>query len=326
MRQMHDSRPLEDPAEIRRGQRERRNRGLRWILLSIAVLMAGVAWVDFQFAPPGKSRFFISLSMGGVALLCYLMIRANRLTWVSPLMVVSALAFTGWAILTYGSVRAASSLALVGVVVLAGTYLRRRYLVVTTGASLLLLGALTWAEAGGRLVKPGLAPDFMFWFMSSVVMVLMGSLLHHTRRATEEAHLRRLNQLEDRMRLEHERDQSQRRFKRIFRLNPTALMIQSAGTKAILEVNPAFERSFGYPSDALAGQQAGILWADEEQWQTHFNVLFERGRTDWQRGRWVRSDGQAIDVMTFSELSEDHSGMLILTTVLEWSGEAAGQG
>lgn len=322
---MHDSRPLEDPSEIRQGQSRRLNRSLRWLLISMAVLMAGIALVDYQSAPPGKSRFFISLSMCGVALLSYLMLRANRGQWVSALMVMSALVITGWAVLTYGSVRAASALALVGVVVLAGTYLRLRSLVATTGASLLMLGVLTWAEAGGRLVKPGFAPDFMFWFMGSVVMVVIGSLLHHTRRATDEAHLRRLNQMEDRLRLEHEREQSLRRFKRIFRLNPTALMIQFAGTQAIQEVNPAFERSFGYQSDQLAGQPAGILWADEQRWQEHLKVLFEKGRTDWQRGRWVRSDGQPVDVMTCSELSEDHSGMLILTTVTDWSGDASGR-
>jgi PAS domain S-box-containing protein len=322
---MHDSRPLEDPSEIRRGQSRRLNRSLRWILISMAVLMAGIALVDYQSAPPGKSRFFISLSMCGVALLSYLLVRAHRSQWVSPLLVVSALAVTGWAMYTYGSVRAASGLALMGVVVLAGTYLRLRSLVATTAASLLILGALTWAEAGGHLVKPGLEPDFMFWVMGSVVVVLTGSLLLHSRRATDEAHLRRLNQLEDRLRMEHEREQSLRRFNRIFRLNPTALVIQLAGTQAIQEVNPAFERSFGYRSDQLAGQQAGVLWADERQWQEHLKVLFEKGRTDWQRARWVRSDGQAVDVMTCSELSEDNSGMLILTTVTDWSGDAGGR-
>jgi PAS domain S-box-containing protein len=321
---MHDSRPLEDPSDIRRGQSQRLNRGLRWILLVMALLMVVIALVDYQMASPGKSRFFISLSMSGIALVSYLLLRAHRSQWVSPLLVVSALALTGWAIYSYGSVRAASALALLGVVVLAGTYLRLRSLVATTGASLLILGGLTWAEAGGRLVKPGLVPDFMFWLMGSVVMVVIGALLDFTRRATDEAHLRRLNQMEDRIRLEHERDQSLRRFKRIFRLNPTALMIQLAGTRAIQEVNPAFERSFGYQNDQLAGQQAGVLWADEKEWQAHLKVLFDKGRTDWQRGRWMHTDGQAIDVMICSELSEDPSGMLILTTVTDWSDDAGG--
>jgi CDP-glycerol glycerophosphotransferase (TagB/SpsB family) len=57
--------------------------------------------------------------------------------------------------------------------------------------------------------------------------------------------MRRLNQMEERLRLSNERDQSLRRFARIFRLNPTALL--SSGwpvTQTVLRsINPAFERS-----------------------------------------------------------------------------------
>jgi PAS domain S-box-containing protein len=313
---MLDSRPLEDPAEIRVAQSQRRRDSLRWVMGGIALLMVGMATVDHLLAPPGESRSFISLSMGGVALLSYLLLRVHPRRLGSPLMVVGILVTTAWAVYSYGSVRAAATLALLGAVVMAGTYLSLRALWATTVAGMLILGGLTWAEAGGHLVKPGLAADLRFWLMGSVIMAVIGALLHHTRRATDEAYLRQLNQSEERLRLEHERDRSQRRFQRIFRLNPTALMIQFAGTGAILEVNPAFGRDFGYPGDQLVGQPAGRLWAEESQWQAHAQRLFERGRTDWQHGLWLRSDGEAAEVLVCSELSEDPSGMLILTTVV----------
>jgi PAS domain S-box-containing protein len=313
---MLDSRPLEDPAEIRVAQSRRRSDSLRWVLGGIVLLMVGMSLVDHLLAPPGESRSFISLSMGGVALLSYLLLRAHPRKWGSPLMVVGILVTTAWAVYSYGSVRAASSLALLGAVVMAGTYLSLRALWATTLSGMLILGGLTWAEAGGHLVQPGLAADLRYWLMGSVIMVVIGALLHHTRKATDEAYLRQLNQSEDRLRLEHERDQSQRRFQRIFRLNPTALMIQFAGTGSILEVNPAFERGFGFPCDQLVGQPAGRLWADVSQWQAHSRRLFERGRTEWQHSEWLRSDGQVTEVLVCSELSEDPSGTLILTTVL----------
>lgn len=313
---MHDSRPLEDPAEIRKDQRQRSRRSARWVMVIIALLMMGMALVDHLLAPPGDSRSFISFSMGGLALI-YLLLQSRPRQWEGTLMVVGVLVFTTWAVYSYGSVRSASTLALLGAVVIAGTYLSLRALWATTVSGLLILGALTWAEASGHLVKPGMAPDLRYWLMGSVIMGVIGALLHHTRKATDEAYLRQLNQMEERLRLEHERDRSQRRFQRIFRLNPTALMIQFAGTRTVLEVNPAFERGFGYPGEQLVGQPAGVLWADDPSWQAHCKRLFDQGRTGWQTADWRRSDGQVVEVLVSSELTEDTGGLLILTTVLD---------
>ena len=285
---MLDSRPLEDPTEIRKSQRRDSRSSARWVMVTIALLMLGMALVDHLLAPKGDSRSFISFSAGAIALL-YLTLQARPRRWESPLMVVGVLVFTAWAVHSYGSVRSASTMALLGAVVMAGTYLSLRALWATTVAGLLILGGLTWAEAGGRLATPGFAPDLRFWLMGSVIITVIGALLHHTRKATDEAYLRQLNQLEDRLRLEHERDRSQRRFQRIFRLNPTALMIQFAGT----------------------------LWADEPSWQTHCERLFERGRTNWQHADWRRSDGRVVEVLVSSELTEDPGGLLILTTVVD---------
>lgn len=319
---MHESRPLETPSEIRPGEQQRSNRSARRMLVRMALLMLGMAVVDLLTEPPGGGNSFISLSMGGAALLSYLMLRRRCSQWLIPL-VAGSLLFIAVEIYNYGSVRSAATLGLLSVVVMAGTYLSLRELWATTGACLLILGGLTWAEAGGHLVKPDLAPDLRFWLMGSVSVGVIGALLYHTRKVTDEAYLRQLNQMEDRLRLEHERDQSLRRFKRIFRLNPTALMIQFAGTRTVLEVNPAFERCFGYPGDQLVGQPAGLLWADEPSWQAHGKHLFEQGRTGWQHADWRRSDGQVVEVLVSSELTEDPGGWLILTTVVDAPGGSA---
>lgn len=55
-------------------------------------------------------------------------------------MVTGVLVFTAWAVHSYGSVRAASTLALLGAVVMTGTYLSLRALWATTGAGVLILG------------------------------------------------------------------------------------------------------------------------------------------------------------------------------------------
>jgi PAS domain S-box-containing protein len=314
---MIDSRPLEDPADIERSQHSHQHSSRRWVLLSIALMMLGMALAEHLLAPPGKSLSHIALSMGGIALIAYLLVRSDHRQWASPLVVMGVLVLTAWAVVSQGSVRSASAFAFLFAVVLAGTYLNLRALLATTVAGVLLLAGLTWAEVAGHLPPAGTQVDLRYWLMGSVIMVLIGAQLYHTRKATEEVYLRHLAQVEDRLRLEHERDRSQRRFQRIFQLNPTALLVQAASSRAVLEVNPAFERRFGHPAAQVVGQPADRLWADPAQWQAHCQVLFEHGRTDWQPARWLGADGQPQDVLVCSELNEDSAGLLILTSVVD---------
>lgn len=314
---MLDSLELEDPAEIQRSHRLRQSDSLRWVLLTVALMMLGMAVADHLLSPAGESRAFISLSMCSVALVAYLLLRSKRPGWEGPLLVTGALLMSTWAVYSYGSVRAASTFAFLAVVVVSGSYLSLRGLWATTLAGVLVLGALTWAEAGGLLVSAGMRPDLRYWLMGCVIAMVIGVQLYQSRKATEEVYLRHLGQVEDRMRLEHERDQSLRRFRRIFLLNPTALLVQTASTQAVVEINPAFERSLGYRSDQIEGQPAQQFWADAEQWRAHCQVLFDKGRTDWQPAHWRCADGQVLDVLVCSELSEDPGGLLILTTVVD---------
>jgi PAS domain S-box-containing protein len=312
-----DSLPLEDPAEIERSQRRHQNRGLRWVQLCVALLMLGMALADHLLAPPGESRAYISLSMGGVALLSYLLLRSDRRRWEGPLVVTGILVVAAWSVYSYGSVRSASAFAFLGAVVMAGTYLSLRALLATTVSGVIVLGVLTWAEAGGHLPPAGMLADLRYWLMGGAIMLLIGLQLHHTRKATDEVYLRRLSQMEDRLRLEHERDRSMRRFRRVFQLNPTALLVQTASTQAVVEVNPAFERRFGYTGGQVAGQRADVFWTDGQQWQAHCRLLFEHGHTDWEQALWRQADGQSVEVLVCSELSEDPGGLLILTTVVD---------
>ncbi len=314
---MIDSRPPEDPSDIERQQNSHQHSSRRWVLLSIALMMLGMALVDHLLAPPGHSLSHISLSMGVVALLSLLLVRSGRNEWAIPLVVMGLLVVTSWAVASHGSVRSASAFAFLCAVVMAGIYLSVRAMLATTVAGVLLLAGLTWAEAAGQLPPASMQADLRYWLMGSVIMVLIGAQLYHSRKATEAVYLRHLAQVEDRLRLEHERDRSHRRFQRIFQLNPTALLVQAAGTRAVLEVNPAFERRFGHAAAQVVGLPAARLWADPAQWQAHSQVLFEHGRTDWQPVRWLGADGQPQDVLVSSELNEDSSGLLILTSVVD---------
>lgn len=316
-----DSRPLEDPAAIRVQQNRRHVGGLRVVLISLILLMVLFSVVDLMLAPVGRSTAHITMALGGVALVSFVLLRrSQQRRWASPLVVTGLMVITAWGIYTYGSVRASAAMGLVLAVVLAGTHLRLRALWLTMFGGMAILGGVTWAEAQGYLNRPQLLPDVRYWLLGSVVMALIGTLLYQMRKATDEAYLHQLNQYEDRLRLEDEREQSQRHYQRIFRLNPTALMVQFASKRTILEVNPAFERSFGYAKDAVLGQSGGLPWVSEAQWEAHCRRLFERGHTGWEQAHWRHQDGRSVEVLVSSSLNEDEGGTLILTTVVDASG------
>lgn len=323
---MLDSLQLEDPSEIERSQQLHQNRSLRWVQLCMALLLAGMALADHLLAPPGQSLAHISWSMAGVVLLSYLLLRSDRRHWESLVVVTGILMVAAWSVYSFGSVRAASGFAFQGAVVMAGTYLSLRALLVTTAAGVVILGGLTWAETGGHLPPAGMEADLRYWLTGSAILLLIGLQLYQTRRTTDEVYLRRLGQMEDRLRLEHERDRSLRRFRRIFQLNPTALLVQAASTQAVVEVNPAFERCFGYAGSQVEGWRAEAFWADPQQWQAHCQVLFEKGHTGWQPARWRCADGEAVDVLVSSELNEDPGGLLMLTTVVVENNDLDVQG
>ncbi len=319
---MAETHPLDDPGDIRREHSERHDRGMGWLLLTVTVAMICMATVDHVSAPAGMSRAPISLTLSLVSFCAYLLFRFGQRRWIMSMLAVSVLAITGWAVGSYGSVRAASTMGTFGVIVLAGTYMGRRGLLSTTFAGAAMLGGLTWAEYNKLLPKADLEPDLRYWAMASVLLVLTAVLLWHSRRAMEDAHYRRLSQMEDRLRLEQERDRSLRRFRHIFHMNPAPSMIQSASTLNILDVNSAFERCLGFAEASLVGNPVKSLWVDAEQWSAHSEILFDKGRSGWRKERWKHASGGELELMVFSEVIEDHKGLLVLTTIAQCQDEA----
>jgi hypothetical protein len=66
---------------------------------------------------------------------------------------------------------------------------------------------------------------------------------------------------------------------------------------------------------ATVGQPLASLWTSASESGEHFKRLFEQLSTGWQPCQWQRADGSPVDVWVHSELSDDPSGALVLTTV-----------
>lgn len=318
---MLDSIPLDDPGQIQQEARARLLRGERWAVASVVLTMLVMAVFEYLSPPPGRTGEWVAGTLATAALALWWTLRRPGHRWEGVLLVLAILFAGTLAAVHLGTVRSIATLAFLAAVVMAGTYLRLRALLATTVAGLVLLALLTWAEARGGLL-PGavMAVDLRFWSMGSGLLALTALVLMHARHVTEVAYLRRLGQIEDRLRLERERDQSLQRARRLFQINPTALVIQAAASQAVQAVNPAFERLLGYPADALTGQPMAGLWADALACQQHGRRLMERGRTGWEAVQWRHADGQVCSLAVSSEWLEDSGGALVLTTVMPSAG------
>lgn len=318
---MLDSMPLDDPGQIQQDARARLLRGQRWAVASVVLTMLVMAVVEFRYPPPGRSGEWVAGALAVAALAMWWTLRRPGHRWEGVLLVLAVLFAGVLSAVHLGTVRSISTLAFLAAVVMAGTYLSLRALLVTTVAGLVLLAVLTGAEAHGVLPGAVMAVDLRFWAMGSGLLAVTALVLMHARHVTEVAYLRRLGQMDDRLRLERERDQSLQRARRLFQINPTALVIQAAASQAVQAVNPAFERLLGYPADALAGQAMAGLWLDTVAWQQHSRRLMERGRTGWEVVQWQHADGQARTLAVSSEWLEDSAGALVLTTVMSAAGD-----
>jgi PAS domain S-box-containing protein len=318
---MLDSMPLDDPGQIHQDARARLLRGQRWAVASVVLTMLVMALVEFRFPPPGRSGEWVAAALAVAALAMWWTLRRPGHRWEGGLLVLAVLFAGVLSAVHLGTVRSISTLAFLAAVVVAGTYLSLRAMLLTTVAGLVLLAGLTGAEAHGLLPGAVMAVDLRFWAMGSGLLAVTALVLMHARHVTEVAYLRRLGQMEDRLRLERERDQSLQRARRLFQINPTALVIQRAGSQAVQEVNPAFERLLGYPAAALTGQAMAGLWLDGAAWAEHGQRLMERGRTGWEVAQWRHADGQPRRLAVSSEWLDDKAGALVLTTVMPTAGD-----
>ena len=226
-------------------------------------------------------------------------------------------------VIASGSVRSSVVFLFVGGVAAAGSFLGRSALVLSVGYSAVALGALNWAEVAGYIHKVNPQVGLKVWATQSVVIVVVGMMVYFTRARARQAHHFQVNELLRRKETEQQRDQAQARFARIFRSSPSPMLAQSADNSLILDVNPAFERCFGYTKEALIGKSDRVLWVDDGNRRSYTQRLLKEHRQSQQPARGVRADGTRFEALLSSELSEEPEDRLIITIVTDVSVEHA---
>ena len=296
---------------------------LLWVCLLVGFAALGIAVLDLLLAAPERSEALIAGTLAAVAWACWLALRTRRLSPepVAALVILGVLATATLSVVTYGSVRTAVNFLFVGAVVGAGIFLGRRALVLAVLATVALLGLLNWIEAReGFGPTPDFSVNVRVWLTQATTIVVVGLVVMHSRAVTHRALQRLRHELERRRQTEQERDRSLERFTRIFRSSPSPMVAQSARTGAILDVNPAFERCYGYRRSQVLGRQDTFLWADPMERERYMERLIVERHIAQHRGRGRRADGSEFDAMVSSEMGNDDEDRLIITTVSDMTG------
>ena len=270
-----------------------------------------------------QQEILVTVLLSAVSWLCLLLVVWGKADHVPKLMVGSVLGVACLAVMASGSVRSAVTVLFLGGVVSTGIFLNRNALIGAVVFSLLALGALTWSETTG-LISPNMSVvGVRDWIVHALSIVLLGYMVFFSRTRAKHAMRQRLLEFERRKAIELELARSTERFERIFRANPNPMVAQSARDGQILDINPAFERCFGYSRDEVLGQDDAFLWADPDLRETHRQTMLNERRSDLPLVRFLRRDGTGFDAILSSEMGEDPDDPLIIISAVDISAQVA---
>lgn len=253
------------------------------------------------------------------------LLRSGRITTTqtSLFLVFGVMTAASLEMLVFGSVRAGGGFLIVAAVAGAGIFLGRKALIASVVYGITSLGLITLAEHRGLLATPNFDVGAKVWLTHSAVLVVVAVLVFYSRSRAQAAYQQQADELALRKRTEQERDRSMERFGRIFRTSPSPMLAQSARNGVILDVNPAFERCYGYTSDQILGHDDSVLWGEPEERAVFLQQLIEHRKIQHFDCIGLRSDGSTFNASVSSEMGNDPQDKLIITTIADVSAQIA---
>lgn len=296
------------------------------VLLILQVLLAGVVIVTLVFGVSIiHASAHLQLGIAAVAItftgLSYGLLRHSRYELASQVLVFSMIAFSAARIIAYGSTRSAMVMGFVGAVVVAGLMLEKKALVMALVLSAATLTALVWAEASGWLGRPDFNVDMGFWLVHVILLAGIAACVYASRQVvlralrTQHTELKRREQAEDQLRL------SEDRFSRIFRSSPAAIIVQAMDNMAVLDVNPAFERLYGYTREEFIGGTDAPLWNTPESRRNFHRQMVKDGRVINLPVEGRRKDGSSVHVLLSTEIEGMGHGRIVVSTITDATAE-----
>lgn len=267
----------------------------------------------------------VTAVIAGIGWVSLWLLRRGRITTTqtSLFMVFGVMTAASLEMLVFGSVRAGGGFLIVAAVAGAGVFLGRKALIASVLYGITSLGLITLAEQRGLLATPNFHVGAKVWLTHSAVLVVVAVLVFYSRSRAQAAYQQQADELALRKRTEQERDRSMERFGRIFRTSPSPMLAQSARNGVILDVNPAFERCYGYTSAQVMGHDDSMLWAEPEQRAVFLQRLIEHRTIQHFDCMGLRSDGSTFNASVSSEMGNDPQDKLIITTIADVSAQVA---
>jgi PAS domain S-box-containing protein len=299
---------------------KRYSRGLRSLLLMLLVALPLVMLLSLT-----QRTGIVQLLVVGAALLLtglgYWLLHKGHYQLTSHLLVFSLIGLSSAGILAYGSTRSALLLGFVGAVVAAGMTQGKKSLGLAVGVSSLALGLLCWAELSGLLPTPDFKVNLRFWAVNVLLLTGIAVSVYTSRqvvlRALREQHaeLKRREQAEDQLRL------SEDRFSRIFRSSPAAIVVQALEDMTVLDVNPAFERLYGYTREEFIGGTDEPLWRDPKERKAFQRQMATAGRAINLPLEARAKDGRQLHVLLSTEIEGMGHGRIVVSTITDATAE-----
>jgi PAS domain S-box-containing protein len=255
-------------------------------------------------------------SMMTLVALSWLLLKTRHYNGVAWLLVAFLFGMAAASTWFFGSVRTINIVLILMGQVAAGIFLSRRGLLWTTGAAMLLLGGLTWADAAG--VLPG-TPRFVVgwrtWMTQSASLLGVAAMMYLNRTQVRMAQALHLREATQRLKAQLDRDLGQDRFARLFHSSPTPIFVQSARTGAILDVNKAFERTLGYARKDVLNRRESFLWQQDEDLKRFVRDRRATRRTGWYPITALCRDGRSLDLQISCERDDDPNDGLLITAM-----------
>jgi PAS domain S-box-containing protein len=295
-------------------------RGMRYLLLVMLVGLPAVLGLTI-FQHNGAFQIGLISSALAAAVFAYWLLHRGHTVAVSHVIVFSLIGFSALGMFAYGSVRSGVLLGYAAAIVTAGMTLGRRALTAAVALSAVALGGLIWAEATGRLTTPDFRVDVRFWLF--LVMLLLGIAISvYTNRqlmlqALREQHaeLMRREDAENELRL------SEDRFTRIFRSSPAAIIVQALEDMTVLDVNPAFERLYGYSRSEFIGGTDAPLWNDPEARKLFRKKMEVAGRVINMPFDARTKSGQLIHILLSCKVEGSGTARIVVSTITDATAE-----
>lgn len=288
----------------------------RTLALLVGALTLLLFVVDRVMGLPIDADSLLGLGLGAVALLSWWWLRGGRYASVAWLLVASLLAQAAASAYFFGSVRTMNIWLIVVAQIGVGIFLSRRALVWTTLGVILLLGVLTWSDAQGWLRgPPGFEVGWRTWMTQVACLLGVAVMVYLNRTQMQTAQEQQLQEAQQRLHAQLERDHGLERFSRIFFSSPTPIFVQSARTGHILDVNQAFEQVTGYPPEAVLNRRDGFLWLQDARHDAFVHSRRSQWRTGWQPITCVCADGRHLALLICSERDEEPDDSLVITAL-----------